>query len=427
MLSLTAQWIEENFEMKRVVLHAQECPGSHTGAAIARAFESMLAQWNITKDMVHVVMRDNGRNMAKAMEDCGLNSLGCMAHTLQLAVHEGVLSQRSISDCLAIGRKIVGHFKHSQLAMSRLGEIQTVLGLSKKMLQQDTPTRWNSTFYMMSSLIAQKRALGAYGAEYELPALFSAYQWGLIENAVTLLAPFEELTREVSSHKATTSDVIPSVEALKRLLNKSLSTDSGVKTTKATLLEAVKQRFNSIYTEPLYVVATILDPRYKDCFFDQATKQRATEMLLRQLNKMTAPEDAEKETSETESPLKKRRTESDGGAKSLLDMYGEILEENTTKEHQTYEDTPVGQQVNAYLSEPPISRNESPLQFWKSNMSRFPALAQAARKYLSAPCTSVDSERLFSAASNVIDEKRNDFCLVASRQDNNLRKIGSEL
>ncbi len=28
-----------------------------------------------------------------------------------------------------------------------------------------------------------------------------------------------------------------------RLLNKSLSTDSGVKTTKATLLEAVKQRF----------------------------------------------------------------------------------------------------------------------------------------------------------------------------------------
>ncbi len=63
--------------------------------------------------------------------------------------------------------------------------------------------------------------------------------------------------------------------------------------------------------------------------------------------------------------------------------------------------------MNAYLSEPPISRSESPLQFWKNNMSRFPALAQAARKYLSAPCTSVDSQRLFSAASNVIDEKRN--------------------
>ncbi len=157
---------------------------------------------------------------------------------------------------------------------------------------------------MMSSLLVQKRALGAYGAEFELPASFSAYQWGLIENALTLLAPFEELTKEISSHTATASDVIPSVEALKRLLNKSLSTDSGVKTTKATLLEAVKQRFNGIYTEPLYLLATILDPRYKDRFFDQSTKQQATEMLLRTLNKMTEPENStENERNETEPPL----------------------------------------------------------------------------------------------------------------------------
>ena len=32
MLSLTAQWIDESFEMKRAVLHAQEFPGSHTGS-----------------------------------------------------------------------------------------------------------------------------------------------------------------------------------------------------------------------------------------------------------------------------------------------------------------------------------------------------------------------------------------------------------
>ena len=64
-------------------------------------------------------------------------------------------------------------------------------------------------------------------------------------------------------------------------------------------------------------------------------------------------------------------------------------------------------QVHGYLSEPPIPRNESALQYCKSNMSRFPALTKAACKYLSAPCTSVDSERLFSAASHIVDEKRN--------------------
>ncbi len=64
---------------------------------------------------MHVVLRDDARNMQKAMDECGIKSLGCIAHTLQLAVHDGVLSQRSISDCVAIRRKIVGHFRHSQL------------------------------------------------------------------------------------------------------------------------------------------------------------------------------------------------------------------------------------------------------------------------------------------------------------------------
>ena len=31
MLSLTAQWIDENLEMTRAMLHAQEYPSSHTG------------------------------------------------------------------------------------------------------------------------------------------------------------------------------------------------------------------------------------------------------------------------------------------------------------------------------------------------------------------------------------------------------------
>lgn len=39
MLSLTAQWIDEDFSLKKAVLHSQECSGSHTAAAIASAFD----------------------------------------------------------------------------------------------------------------------------------------------------------------------------------------------------------------------------------------------------------------------------------------------------------------------------------------------------------------------------------------------------
>ena len=43
MVSLTAQWLDQNFNMQKAMLHAQECPGSHTATMICQAFETMLA------------------------------------------------------------------------------------------------------------------------------------------------------------------------------------------------------------------------------------------------------------------------------------------------------------------------------------------------------------------------------------------------
>ncbi|KAL0188436.1 hypothetical protein M9458_015535 [Cirrhinus mrigala] len=156
LISLTCQWIDESFTPQRAVLHAKQFRGSHTSQAIAHVFEEMLQTWGIPKTSVHVVLRDNAKNMIKAMNDAGLPSLPCVAHTLQLAVHEGLLAQRSIADAIAVGRKIVGHFKHSALAYSRLEDIQGQLNQPIKRLQQDVQTRWNSTYYMLQSLIEQK-------------------------------------------------------------------------------------------------------------------------------------------------------------------------------------------------------------------------------------------------------------------------------
>ena len=137
MLSLTAQYVDKDFVLRKAVLHAQEGAGSHTAAAISMAFENM---FEIPKNKVHAVLRDNARNMTKVLEECGVTSLLCMAHTLQLAVNEGVLAQRSISDAVATGRKIVGHFKHLQLAYSRQQAIQGQLGVKTKRRKQNVST-----------------------------------------------------------------------------------------------------------------------------------------------------------------------------------------------------------------------------------------------------------------------------------------------
>lgn len=145
LLSLTAQWIDARFVLRRATLNAREFRGSHTAQRVQEAMGSMLDTWAIDKQRVHIILRDNAANMKKAMLEMGVPSLGCVAHTLQLVVHEGLLSQRSVIDTLANARKIVGHFKHSPLAYSRLEDIQMEMKMDIQHLQQDVQVCSNAT------------------------------------------------------------------------------------------------------------------------------------------------------------------------------------------------------------------------------------------------------------------------------------------
>lgn len=106
----------------------------------------------------------------------------------------------------------------------------------------------------------QKHALGTYISDFELPLTLTLYQWGLIENILTLLAPFEELTKEISSSLRLQQIVVPSIVALKRILRKVLKRIM-VFILSDPLLEAVEKRFGDIELEPLNCLATILDLR----------------------------------------------------------------------------------------------------------------------------------------------------------------------
>lgn len=85
-------------------------------------------------------------------------------------------------------------------------------------------------------------------------------------------------------------------------------------------------------------------------------------------------------------------------------MFAEFVDE--VAGHSEQEITIITQ-VSQYMAESVLQRSSNPLAYWQVNKGRFPALAQAARAYLCSPCTSVDSERLFSTAANIIDDKRN--------------------
>lgn len=162
---------------------------------------------------------------------------------------------------MKVGRKIVWHFKHSQLACSQY------------------------RFYMMESLLEHRHALGnichwlrvacnskcsTVGGHGEY-ALNTRTLWGtnqrnqFIYGLCIWCYPLYLGTDTPVRHKG-----------------RQRPRDSNSETHSPWCSEP----FADIQTEPLYSVATLLDPRYKDRYFDRENKQSALDMLKATVDKL---------------------------------------------------------------------------------------------------------------------------------------------
>ena len=66
LLSLTAHWLTDDFTRISAVLHVQPLEDAHTGEYLGGIYKKMLEGWGISDETVHLVLRDNVANMAKA-------------------------------------------------------------------------------------------------------------------------------------------------------------------------------------------------------------------------------------------------------------------------------------------------------------------------------------------------------------------------
>ncbi|KAK0143104.1 Zinc finger BED domain-containing protein 1 [Merluccius polli] len=140
-----------------------------------------------------------------------------------------------------------------------------------------------------------------------------------------------------------------------------------------------------------------------DRYFTNDNLTHAKDALTQQVEKMEVRR-AASEVSEAE-PVK-RAPCINTASSSLGSVFDEILQESETEPMSVSTSSAFGQ-VQSYLAEQAIPQSDNPLQYWRAHATQFPSLAATATTFLCAPCTSVDSEGLFTAVSNVIEEKRN--------------------
>ena len=405
LLSFTGHFLEGPVRRK-VVLSAMPLEDDHTGVYLASKLKEAISKWEI-ESKVHVGVRDNAANMICAMRHADVCDVSCAAHTLQLVLHDAVFTQTSVEAVVKKCRRVVAHFKHSEQACRHLREYQASRDVPEHKLVQDVDTRWNSTFLMLERLAEQQKAINLYGVERGGIDTLTNAEWELVERVVKILKPFYAATVELSSDDACVSVIIPLLAMLHGKLE-STSADRGLLQMKAALRDSVTRRFAQLKSSITVVAATVLDPRFKDAYCNAQEKSAAVDAIKRFLHSTGESSTPSTSTADADTSLH---------SAGLLIQTPPAAETDLWAEHDALRIQPASdvatpvplyeQQLSAYLTEPRVPRQTNIYSYW--NHSQFPALEPAARKYLSAPPTSVASEQLFSSAGQLYADRRSNL------------------
>ena len=92
--------------------------------------------------------------------------------------------------------------------------------------------------------------------------------WLLAEKVVKILSPFQEATKTLSDHSTSLADIFALTKGIEIIL-KHYSEIEGVKSLAKELLAGLENRFSFIKENDLYLITTVLDPRYKAGIFTE--------------------------------------------------------------------------------------------------------------------------------------------------------------
>ncbi|KAI4455847.1 zinc finger bed domain-containing protein 4 [Holotrichia oblita] len=372
-------------------------PESHTAQNIKECLEEIPTLWDIDVDKIHAIVRDNGRNVVKAIDDSVFTGVPCFIHTIQLAIN-AAMKMDSVAEILTKCRRIVSHFNHSGLAQTKLCALQKELSLPQHQLVQDVSTRWNSSYYMLSRLLEQKRVVSLYLTETTVNfENLSSTEWNILEKYIPLLKPFEEVTKIISSNFSSISEIIPHLKTLQKYLSHYIDENDQIMQLKVILENELKTRFERFGLEQnkLFTLATLLDPRYKLHFFQTDNVGTVKSQFLYEALKNSMSND---ESDMDKDNLDNSQNDNNNDPESTIHRsFWQCYQELVTRRIENVDGSrsSAAHELHSYCAIPVIKRKDDPFEWWRQNYSRFPEMAHIAKRYLFCPASTVYSERLF--------------------------------
>nr|XP_035978529.1 ZBED6 C-terminal-like protein [Halichoerus grypus]XP_035978530.1 ZBED6 C-terminal-like protein [Halichoerus grypus]XP_035978531.1 ZBED6 C-terminal-like protein [Halichoerus grypus] len=382
-------------------------------------------------------------SLEQAVRTEGYTHLPCFAHCLDSLVTNFLSHHQSVQIILGTVRAICSHFQGSAGARRLLTRLQRQCGLPAHQPFWELSDHWGSAYRLMEWLVAQQRPLREYEAKHQLGkagAALSPAFWSLTDSLVTLLQPFQTAVREASAAQASLSQVLPQLRYLHILLeqvHRHLEEQGGAEVGAAVRLArglalqlATDCRLNELFYRKEFVLATLLDPRFKGKIeailptgadidhWKQVLVYKVKEIMVSECSLPPSPSPHGPKSTRAgarslgaEGKGRKEPAHRSGSGslllgqkeRSLLEQLESVglLASKRSGASLSTESHLASIIVKKYLREnETIGAQEDPLVYWEKRQEVWPALARLATVYLSCPptgafsgsvCASLDS------------------------------------
>lgn len=336
---------------------------------------------------------DRGSNIVKALKD--QNRINCANHLLNNVLDSGFNSTNELIPFLDACKKLVKYFKKTSM--------QHMLSTS---LKNYCITRWNSHLNLFQSI-----SNNFFKIQEILSSVNETYRISDINLSVlhALVEVFEKL--DIVSRKlqgvnyVTFNYVYLTINTLKTICEERDSDIEVIKALKRNILREMETKYIPNLSI-LHYTACFLYPPTNSCL-DESKLNAVTEFCVSEIIKSVSPSDSPANSSiYNESPQDFQLFFS-----TFMTSINPSMAESISDEINRYSYLRIRADVNFDV-----------MQWWENHNSEYPRLYKFAQKILAIPASSAASERVFSAAGNIITEKRN---RIGPKTVNNLLFLNS--
>uniref|UniRef100_A0A3B3BG73 BED-type domain-containing protein n=1 Tax=Oryzias melastigma TaxID=30732 RepID=A0A3B3BG73_ORYME len=372
------------------ILATREMEGVKSSEHIRRTVEGILQEFGALNNN-NVFVTDNGSNVVAAFKD--YVRLSCAGHNINLVLKH-VFDH--LNEDNPVHSRIIKLFKETKTLVTHFKRA----GLQKELdqsLKQAVETRWNTRLAMLQSVNDALRSGKLHDILLRRNELryLNNIDSELLENLIHLLKPFDEATRHLSTDQTPTLHLVLPTKAT---LLRGLLIQDGDSKIVAELKEKLAQAVEIKFKVHLYhKVATALSPSLRT-FLKKTLNGEEYEEVISTLTTFTETTGKEKTVTglvekEGASPMQ--------GVSEVHNFFSSCVEEESKDTRD--EESQGRQSVVQYLNDTKLTRLLSLLDFWREMSG---GLEKVAKRLLAIPATSTSSERCFSVAGRLIEERR---------------------